>query len=103
MFLESGLGAKRLDLLRQLVPKATLVAVLVNPGSVETEAERREETYRPRRKGSGSNSSFSMLAATAILRHPLRQSRNAVPARYCLWNRAFKIKSARPNAGLLLL
>ena len=41
-FLVSGLGAKRLDLLRQLVPKATLIAMLVNPGSVNTEAERRD-------------------------------------------------------------
>jgi len=51
MFLESGLGAKRLDLLRQLVPKATLVAVLVNPGSVETEAERRDVQAAAQRLG----------------------------------------------------
>jgi putative tryptophan/tyrosine transport system substrate-binding protein len=41
-FLVSGLGAKRLDLLRQLVPTATLIATLVNPGSPDTEAERRD-------------------------------------------------------------
>jgi putative ABC transport system substrate-binding protein len=41
-FLSSGLGAKRLDLLRRLVPKATLIAMLVNPGSLDTEAERRD-------------------------------------------------------------
>jgi putative ABC transport system substrate-binding protein len=41
-FLASGLGAKRLDLLRQLVPTATLIAMLVNPGSPDTEAERRD-------------------------------------------------------------
>jgi putative ABC transport system substrate-binding protein len=41
-FLVAGLGAKRLDLLRQLVPKAKLIAMLVNPGSVDTEAERRD-------------------------------------------------------------
>jgi putative ABC transport system substrate-binding protein len=41
-FLVAGLGAKRLDLLRQLVPKATLIAMLVNPGSPDTEAERRD-------------------------------------------------------------
>ena len=40
VFFGSVLGAKRLDLLRQLVPKATLIAMLVNPGSVDTEAER---------------------------------------------------------------
>jgi ABC-type uncharacterized transport system substrate-binding protein len=41
-FLVAGLGAKRLDLLRQLVPKATLIAMLVNLGSPDTEAERRD-------------------------------------------------------------
>jgi putative ABC transport system substrate-binding protein len=42
VFFTSVLGAKRLDLLRQLVPKATLFAMLVNPGSVDTEADRRD-------------------------------------------------------------
>jgi putative ABC transport system substrate-binding protein len=41
-FLAAVLGAKRLDLLRQLVPKATTIAVLVNPDSPDTEAERRD-------------------------------------------------------------
>ena len=36
------LGAKRLELLRQLVPRATTIAVLVNPGTPTTEAERRD-------------------------------------------------------------
>jgi ABC-type uncharacterized transport system substrate-binding protein len=81
-FLVSGLGEKRLDLLRQLVPKATLIAILVNPGSQDTEAS--EETYRPQRKSSGSNSSFSMRAATAISRHPLQHSCNAGRVRYLL-------------------
>ena len=34
------LGAKRLELLRQLVPKATTIAMLVRPDTTETEAER---------------------------------------------------------------
>jgi putative ABC transport system substrate-binding protein len=38
----SELGAKRLELLRQLVPKATTIGVIVNPNSPETEAERRD-------------------------------------------------------------
>jgi putative ABC transport system substrate-binding protein len=41
-FLAGALGAKRLELLRQLVPKATTVGVLVNPNSPETEAERKD-------------------------------------------------------------
>jgi putative ABC transport system substrate-binding protein len=35
-------GTKRLSLLRQFVPKATLIAVLVNPNTAPTEAERSE-------------------------------------------------------------
>jgi putative tryptophan/tyrosine transport system substrate-binding protein len=38
----SELGAKRLELLRQLVPKATIMGVLVNPNTPETEAERKD-------------------------------------------------------------
>ena len=41
-FLAGVLGAKRLQLLRQLVPKATTIGVLVNPNTVESEAERRD-------------------------------------------------------------
>ena len=41
-FLANELGPKRLDLLRQLVPNATTIAMLVNPGSPDTEAERRD-------------------------------------------------------------
>jgi putative tryptophan/tyrosine transport system substrate-binding protein len=41
-FLSGALGSKRLELLRQLVPKATTIAVLVNPNSREAEEERRD-------------------------------------------------------------
>src|SRR5262245_16422224 len=41
-FIAGVLGAKRLDLLRQLVPKATTIAMLVNPNNPNTEAERRD-------------------------------------------------------------
>jgi putative tryptophan/tyrosine transport system substrate-binding protein len=40
-FLASELGAKRLELLRQLLPRATTIAMLANPDSANTEAERR--------------------------------------------------------------
>ena len=39
-FLTGILGAKRLELLRQLVPKAQTIAALVRPNTTETEAER---------------------------------------------------------------
>jgi len=42
VFFTSVLGAKRLDLLHQLVPRATLFAMLVNPGSPDTDAEQRD-------------------------------------------------------------
>jgi putative ABC transport system substrate-binding protein len=41
-FFAGVLGAKRLELLLQLVPKTTTIAVLVNPNTTETEAERRD-------------------------------------------------------------
>ena len=40
VFFNSVLGAKRLELLRQLVPKAATIAVLVSPAEPNTEAER---------------------------------------------------------------
>src|SRR3954462_15741509 len=42
VFITAVLGAKRLELLRQLVPTATKIAMLVNPGTPETEAERKD-------------------------------------------------------------
>ncbi len=39
-FFVGEVGAKRLDLLRQLVPKATTIAMLVEPNHPSTEAER---------------------------------------------------------------
>src|SRR5262249_40889167 len=42
VFFGSVLAGKRLELLHQLVPKATTVAVLVNPNTPVTEAERRD-------------------------------------------------------------
>jgi putative ABC transport system substrate-binding protein len=41
-FLVGELGTKRLELLGQLVPKATKIAVLVNPNTTENQVERRD-------------------------------------------------------------
>ena len=41
-FLTGVLGAKRLELLRQLAPKATTIAVLVHPGTPTTDTEQRD-------------------------------------------------------------
>jgi putative tryptophan/tyrosine transport system substrate-binding protein len=42
VFITGELGAKRLELLRRLAPKATTIATLVNPNTPETETERRD-------------------------------------------------------------
>jgi len=42
VFIVADLGAKRLELVRQLVPSATTIGVLVNPNTPETEAERND-------------------------------------------------------------
>jgi putative ABC transport system substrate-binding protein len=41
-FFSAVVGAKRLELLRQMVPNATIIAMLVNPNIPLTEAERRD-------------------------------------------------------------
>jgi ABC-type uncharacterized transport system substrate-binding protein len=42
VYFSAVLGAKRLELLRQFVPRAMKIAVLVNPNTLVTEAERRD-------------------------------------------------------------
>jgi putative tryptophan/tyrosine transport system substrate-binding protein len=42
VFISGVLGSKRLDLLRQFVPKAATIGVFVHPNTPETEAERRD-------------------------------------------------------------
>jgi putative ABC transport system substrate-binding protein len=42
VFITGELGAKRLELFRQLVPKATTIAMLANPDTTEGERERRD-------------------------------------------------------------
>ncbi len=42
VFITGELASKRLELLRSVVPKGTTIAMLVNPSTPETEAERRD-------------------------------------------------------------
>jgi putative tryptophan/tyrosine transport system substrate-binding protein len=42
VFITGELGSKRLELLRQFIPKVRTIAMLVNPNTPETEAERKE-------------------------------------------------------------
>jgi ABC-type uncharacterized transport system substrate-binding protein len=52
-FISGLLGAKRLELLRQLVPKATIIGMLVFPNTPETEAERRDVQSAAKASGLG--------------------------------------------------
>ena len=87
VFISGLLGAKRLELLRQLAPKATTIGVLVNPNNPNTEGERR--TCRRQRLRSGNSSSFTMSAIRTISRTPSQRSWStglvrclSVPARF---------------------
>ena len=80
-FFGGALGAKRLELLRQLVPKATTIAVLVNPGSRETEAERQDVQAAA---SDGRAEALIVLDASSdrdIEKQPSQRSSNAGPVR----------------------
>lgn len=51
VFITGDLGAKRLALLRQLLPTASTVAVLIYPNTPETEAERRDVQAAAKKTG----------------------------------------------------
>jgi putative tryptophan/tyrosine transport system substrate-binding protein len=74
-FLAGALGAKRLELLRLLVPKAATIAVLVNPNTPETETERRDVQAAAQAIGqqlivvdAGSDRDIEMAFATFVQR-----------------------------------
>jgi hypothetical protein len=73
-------------LLRQVVPKATTVAMLVEPNRHDTEPERKDVQAAAQGR-LVCNSSLSMSAATATSKAPSQRSCNAEPER-CLWGSA---------------
>jgi putative tryptophan/tyrosine transport system substrate-binding protein len=77
-FFGGVLGAKRLELLRQLLPKAGTIAMLVYPNTPNTEAN--EATCRPQRRCPGRNKSFWMSATTEKWILPLQHSSSTGPA-----------------------
>ncbi len=75
VFIAGVLGAKRLELLRQLVPKATTIGMLANPNTAETEAERRDVEAAAQALGqqlivldAGSERDIETAFATAVQR-----------------------------------
>ena len=78
-FFTGVLGAKRLELLHQLVPKATTIGVLVNPNTIQTEAERK--AAQAAAETIGRQLIFSMSAATATSRQLSKRSSNVGLAR----------------------
>ena len=77
--LDVEIGAKRLELLHELVPTATIIALLVNPTTPAAETVTRERRQRP--ASSGCNSMSCMRAATAILKRSLQPWPNCGQAR----------------------
>jgi putative ABC transport system substrate-binding protein len=75
VFFSGVLAAKRLELLRQLVPKAITIGMLVNPDTDETEIERKEVQAAARAIGlpliihdAGSTSDFEKAFTTLVQR-----------------------------------
>ena len=50
-FISGALGAKRLELLGQIAPKGSTIAVLENPNTLETEADRKEVEAAAQKSG----------------------------------------------------
>jgi putative tryptophan/tyrosine transport system substrate-binding protein len=72
VFISSALGAKRLEILRQLAPKATMIAMLRTRSALKPRQS--EEMCRTRHRNSGSGWSFPMFSARATSRQPLQPS-----------------------------
>ena len=73
-FFAAELVAKRLELLRELVPAATRVAVLVNPANAAIARGHAAETWNRQRARSGCKSRFSMPAPAGRSMRPSQRS-----------------------------
>jgi putative tryptophan/tyrosine transport system substrate-binding protein len=78
VFFSGAVGMKRLELLRELVPAATTIGLLVTPNSPETETERKDVEAAAQ----GVNSSFLMRAVSMTSGQLLQPSLNAGSARW---------------------
>jgi putative ABC transport system substrate-binding protein len=75
-FFINTLGAKRLELLRELVPSATVIGFLVNARNPTSQSQ--TQTFRLRRAHTASGSLPRMPAANAISTQPSRVSFNSM-------------------------
>ena len=74
------LGPKRLEIMRELLPSATAMAVLMNPGDAGGPERAKERRRRPARLGC--SFMYCRPAATAIWRPRLQPQCNGVPAHW---------------------
>ena len=82
VFFNAVLGAKRLELLRQLVPKVTTNGVLVYPNNPSTEAERRD--VQEAAQAMGQQIIVVDVGRDRDSKQLLQRSSNVEPVR-CLW------------------
>ena len=90
-------GPKRFELLRQLLPTANAVAMLVNPNNPNSKQSSRNRARRPARSTLSSIS--CRPAATAISKESLRSSPSC--ARLAWWSRPIRCSSSAEAVGLL--
>ncbi len=78
-FYNSGLGPKRIELLRQLVPDAAAMGLLVNPKNPNAEDDSNEIKEAGRISASGSRSSTPAATARSTKRLPVSGNDTSMP------------------------
>ena len=79
MFYNSGLGPKRIELLRQLMPSAAAIGLLVNPNNPNAEDDGDEITQAGRTSASASRSSTPAATARSTRCSPISGTAASTP------------------------